>query len=74
MDRFSLFLYLFINHTNRKNQVKILGQKRKKLSSGSSEIAKNKENAFLRLRRRVYNLLIINLSHKKSSFVFDLIT
>ena len=47
---------------------------KKKLSSGSSEIPKNEENAFLYLGRRVYKLLIINLSRKKSSFVFDLIT
>ena len=54
---------LFLHHTIRKNQAKIQAKNEKNLSSGSSEIAKNEGNAFLHLGRRVYNLLIINLSH-----------
>ena len=44
---------LFLHYTIWKNQAKMLGQKWKKFVSGSSEIVKNKENAFMHLGWRV---------------------
>ena len=57
---------------DQKRSSKNFKLKIKKMFSGSSEIAKNEENAFCIQDEEYTTLLIINFSRKKSSFVFDL--